>query len=95
MPRDRKPQFKQQVRIKGRAVGIPQDVPKEDFMYFHNLKRESFKQGYFLGFLDTPNCASRKAAARADGLISKTDSEHYELHKKHKTQQVGKHKGDC
>ena len=77
MPRDRRPEFKSQVRIKGRAIGIPKGMPKDTFMYFHEISRKSVADGYWIGFVDRPCNASAKAAARADGLIAQTDSEHY------------------
>tara|TARA_R100000655_G_C2920878_1_gene182268 strand:- start:151 stop:420 length:270 start_codon:yes stop_codon:yes gene_type:complete len=77
MPRDRRPEFKSQVRLKGRAVGFKKGWTKDAFMYFHDLQRKSVADGMWIGFIDRPCNASGKAAARADGLIAKTDSEHY------------------
>ena len=89
MPRDRRPEFKKQVRIKGRAIGLKKWEDKSSFMYFHNMKREAVKEGNWIGFADRPCLASAKAAARADGLIAKTDSEHYANKK------VDNNKGNC
>ena len=77
MPRDRRPEYKSQVRLRGRAIGIKKGMSKDAFMYFHDLNRKSFADGMWIGFIDRPSLAAQKAAARADGLIAKTDSEHY------------------
>ena len=77
MPRDRRPEYKSQVRIKGRVVGLKKGMPKAVFMSFHEIHRKSVADGMWIGFIDRPCNASSKAAARADGLIAQTDSEHY------------------
>ena len=89
MPRDRRPEFKKQVRIKGRVIGLKKWEDKSAFMYFHNMNREAVEEGKSIGFVDRPCNASAKAAARADGLIAKTDSEHYANKK------VDNNKGNC
>ena len=94
MPRDRRPEFKKQVRIKGRVIGLKKWQDKSAFMYFHNLSREDVKEGIRIGFADRPCLASAKAAARADGLIVKTDSEHYENRQISKNKQLEVYKGD-
>ena len=89
MPRDRRPEYKSQVRIKGRVVGLKKGWPKPVFMYFHEMNRKSVADGKWIGFMNGPNSASSKAAARADGLIAKTDSEHYA--NRINRQEVGNH----
>jgi len=91
MPRDRRPEFKSQVRIKGRVVGLKKGLSKDVFMSFHEDKRKAVAEGYFIGFIDAPCNASSKAAARADGLIAKSDSEHYAILKQRRANQMGNH----
>ena len=95
MPRDRRPEFKKQVRIKGRAIGLKKWEDKSAFMYFHNMNRKAVKEGKSIGFVDRPCLASAKAAARADGLIAKTDSKHYENRQISKNKQLEVNKGNC
>ena len=93
MPRDRRPEFKSQVRIKGRVVGLKKGLSKDVFMSFHEDKRKAVAEGYFIGFIDAPCNASSKAAARADGLIAKSDSEHYANLKSRRAKEMGHNKG--
>ena len=93
MPRDRRPEYKSQVRIKGRVIGLKKGMSKDAFMYFHEMNRKSVADGNWIVFIDRPCNASSKAAARADGLIAQTDSEHYANcnHRK----EVGNHQESC
>ena len=94
MPRDRRPEYKSQVRIKGRVVGLKKGYPKDIFMYFHEMDRKSVADGKWIGFIDRPCNASAKAAARADGLIAQTDSEHY-ANRNNRRKEMGNHKESC
>ncbi len=94
MPRDRRPEYKSQVRIKGRVVGLKKGMPKAVFMSFHEIHRKSVADGMWIGFMDRPSLASSKAAARADGLIAKTDSEHY-ANRNNRRKEMGNHKESC
>jgi hypothetical protein len=94
MPRDRRPEYKSQVRIKGRVIGLKKGWSKDAFMYFHEMHRKSVADGNWIGFMDGPSTASSKAAARADGLIAKTDSEHY-ANRINRRKEMGNHKESC
>ena len=94
MPRDRRPEYKSQVRIKGRVIGLKKGWSKDAFMYFHEMHRKFVANGNWIGFMDGPNMASSKAAARADGLIAKTDSEHY-ANCINRRKEMGNHKKSC
>ena len=91
MPRDRKPQFKQQVKINGRVIGIPDGMTKKDFIDWHKENRVHFNAGTNLGFRKRPAMDAIKAAARADGLIPKSDSEHHELRQIKDREKMGKY----
>ena len=94
MPRDRRPEFKSQVRIKGRVVGIPKGKSKESFMRFHDFQRRAVKEGRLVSFISKPSLAASKAAARADGLIYKTDSDYLNaIIQQRRKNQVGDHSG--
>ena len=45
MPRDRRPEFKSQVRIKGRAMGVPKGCPKDVLKFFRAIERDFIAQG--------------------------------------------------
>ena len=45
MPRDRRPEFKSQVRIKGRAMGVPKGCSKDVLKFFRVIDREFINQG--------------------------------------------------
>ena len=91
MPRDRKPQFKQQVKINGRVIGIPKGMTKKDFIDWHKLNRDHFNAGTNLRFNKRPLTDAIKAAARADGLIPKSDSEQHEKYSIKDLKKMGKY----
>tara|TARA_Y100001968_G_scaffold279402_1_gene275322 strand:- start:43 stop:282 length:240 start_codon:yes stop_codon:yes gene_type:complete len=45
MPRDRRPEFKSQIRIKGRAMGLPKGSSKDIFKFFREIDRDFIAQG--------------------------------------------------
>ena len=45
MPRDRRPEFKSQVRIKGRAMGVPKGCSKDVLKFFRSIDRDFIAQG--------------------------------------------------
>ena len=91
MPRDRKPNFKKQVKINGRVIGIPDGMTKKDFIDWHKENRVHFNAGTNLGFHKRPAMDAIKAAARADGLIPKSDNEHHEKYSIEDLKKMGKY----
>ena len=43
MPRDKRPQYKKQIRIKSRIVGIPKGMTKDEFMKVHEFDQNEFQ----------------------------------------------------
>lgn len=83
MPRDRRPEFKQEMMIKGRKVRIPKDRTKQSFKFSDDFNKKSFEEKGFLYMNGSKKSeGAEKAAARARGLIGKTDSENHEQFKK-------------
>ena len=79
MPRDRRPEFKSQIRIKGRAFGIPKGISKELFMFFREIDRTFIAEG--------------KTAPHRDELIKRIFShpDYYADYKRIKEKEVGNH----
>ena len=48
MPRDRRPEFKSQIRIKGRVFEIPNGMSKDVFKFFRWLDRDLITKGIAL-----------------------------------------------
>ena len=98
MPRDRRPEFKQEMMIKGRRVRIPKDTTKQSFKFSDDFHKKSFDEKGFLYF-GFKSSGAEKAAARARGLIGKTDSENHEQLQKwlngQTSQEVENNKGNC
>ena len=67
MPRDRRPEFKSQVRINGRVIGLKKGRSKDNFMDFRNEIKDLIVNGAVIG-IPMSNVAMR-TALRADGQI--------------------------
>tara|TARA_B100001093_G_scaffold60355_1_gene50923 strand:+ start:597 stop:887 length:291 start_codon:yes stop_codon:yes gene_type:complete len=96
MPRDRRPQYKKQIRIKNRTVGIPKGMTKDVFMKVHEFDQNEFEEKGYLFHGRSNNEKAYKAAARARGLNKSSDIENYEHYQKiTKNKQLEVDKGDC
>ena len=85
MPRDRRPEFKSQVRINGRVIGLKKGRSKDNFMDFRNEIMDLIVNGAVIG-IPMSNVAMR-TALRADGQIiakshQNTNYEEFELREK-------------
>ena len=67
MPRDRRPEFKSQVRINGRVIGLPKGSRKDLFINFRDEIKGLIVNGDVIG-IPMSNVAMR-TALRADGQI--------------------------
>ena len=48
MPRDRRPEFKSQIRIKGRIFDVPSGMSKDVFKFFRWIDRDLITKGMTL-----------------------------------------------